>query len=494
MSSRPATRVLTTRSLNAIQNENLARPPLPNRTHVPGAAVDKAKVLNLKRKAECVPEGTKASKKRSALGEITNAIEKKLVDSKKGGEAKKVPRLKRTRSTVSLIKAAAGKATINKEAVQLSSIRAKGEQLAEVQTKDISSKTTGEGSKSHGKDLTKDVSFCDSLPSSQEATSSQESKGSMDDSALYITASEGRSVLRTHSPLQAKVVMKVPVLEKTETKEELPKGVEDFDLEMKEDPTAVADYANHIFKYYREREKKFVIEKYIGRQPDVMRSMRAILVDWMVEVQESFELNHETLYLAVKILDLYLTRVIIKRDTLQLIGSTALFIACKFDERTPPYVDDFLYICDDAYNRKELLAMEIKILKEIDFDLGVPLSYRFLRRYARCAKVGLEDLTFTRYILEMSLMDYDLIDCSDSALAAAALLLSRCIKGEEPSWNPTLEYYSGYKMEDIYHLTQTLHSMISQPPKEHLSTIRNKYSHKVFYEVAKIPIPEKLPL
>lgn len=27
--------------------------------------------------------------------------------------------------------------------------------------------------------------------------------------------------------------------------------------------------------------------------------------------------------------------------------------------------------------------MEIKILKEIDFDLGVPLSYRFLRRYAR---------------------------------------------------------------------------------------------------------------
>lgn len=52
-------------------------------------------------------------------------------------------------------------------------------------------------------------------------------------------------------------------------------------------------------------------------------------------------------------------------------------------ERTPPYVDDFLYICDDAYNRKELIAMEMKILKKIDFDLGVPLSYRFLRRYAR---------------------------------------------------------------------------------------------------------------
>lgn len=48
-------------------------------------------------------------------------------------------------------------------------------------------------------------------------------------------------------------------------------------------------------------------------------------------LQESFELNHETMYLAVKIVDLYLSKVIIKRDVLQLIGSTAMFIACKFD-------------------------------------------------------------------------------------------------------------------------------------------------------------------
>lgn len=64
-----------------------------------------------------------------------------------------------------------------------------------------------------------------------------------------------RSVLRAHSPLQAKAVMKMPVLEEmNETREELPQGVEDFDQEMKDDPTAVANYANHIFKYYKERE------------------------------------------------------------------------------------------------------------------------------------------------------------------------------------------------------------------------------------------------
>lgn len=61
--------------------------------------------------------------------------------------------------------------------------------------------------------------------------------------------------MRLHSPLQAKMVLKMPVLEeKAEPKEDLPEGVEDYDQEMREDPTAVANYANHIFKYYRERE------------------------------------------------------------------------------------------------------------------------------------------------------------------------------------------------------------------------------------------------
>ena len=44
-------------------------------------------------------------------------------------------------------------------------------------------------------------------------------------------------------------------------------------------------------------------------QADITESMRAILVDWLVEVQESFELNHETLYTAVKLMDLYLSKV-----------------------------------------------------------------------------------------------------------------------------------------------------------------------------------------
>lgn len=46
-------------------------------------------------------------------------------------------------------------------------------------------------------------------------------------------------------------------------------------------------------------------------------------------------------------------------------------------------VEDFLYICDGAYTQRELIKMEMNVLKVVNFDLGIPLSYRFLRRYAR---------------------------------------------------------------------------------------------------------------
>lgn len=56
-------------------------------------------------------------------------------------------------------------------------------------------------------------------------------------------------------------------------------------------------------------------------------------------------------------------------------------------------IEDFLYICDGAYNSKELVRMEMSILKVMDYDLGIPLSYRFLRRYARvCINLFLQNL------------------------------------------------------------------------------------------------------
>ena len=66
-------------------------------------------------------------------------------------------------------------------------------------------------------------------------------------------------------------------------------------------------------------------------QKDINASMRTILVDWLIEVQENFELFHETLYLAVKLTDRYLSKKEVKREYLQLVGATSMLIAAKFE-------------------------------------------------------------------------------------------------------------------------------------------------------------------
>ncbi|XP_051877625.1 G2/mitotic-specific cyclin-B3 isoform X2 [Pristis pectinata] len=272
-----------------------------------------------------------------------------------------------------------------------------------------------------------------------------------------------------------------------------PPPYDDVDKENLRDPFLNAIYAKDIFDYMKDREEKFVLKGYMEKQPDLNIEMRAILVDWMVEVQENFELNHETLYLAVKLVDHYLAKAVCMRETLQLLGSTAILIAAKFDERCPPCVDDFLYICDDAYQREELLSMEVNILRTLQFDINVPVAYRFLRRYAKCARANLETLTLARYICELTLQEYEFIWESASKLAASCLLLALKMK-DLGGWTPTLQYYTGYQVTDLHSLMRRLNLLLYSKPDERLKAVRYKYAHKVFFEVAKIPPLDVLKL
>ncbi|XP_065143896.1 G2/mitotic-specific cyclin-B3-like isoform X1 [Paramisgurnus dabryanus] len=264
---------------------------------------------------------------------------------------------------------------------------------------------------------------------------------------------------------------------------------EEFDVDKEHigDCLLSPEYAKDIFDYLKNREENFLLSDYMHKQPDLTQDMRGILVDWMVEVQENFEMNHETLYLAVKITDHYLSVDVVMRESLQLIGSTAMLIAAKFEERCPPSVDDFLYICDDAYKRRELLVMERNILQALNFDINIPVSYRFLRRYAKVAHVNMETLTLARYVCELSLLELELVSERASRLACACLLLALITK-DLGGWTPVLQYHSGYALADLSCLVRRLYAMLASPSNDKLNAVDNKYSHRVFFEVAKIPL------
>ena len=99
--------------------------------------------------------------------------------------------------------------------------------------------------------------------------------------------------------------------------------------------------------------------------------MRSILIDWLIEVHLKFKLVPESLYLTVNLIDKYLEKECVHRSKLQLIGVTAMLIACKYEEIYPPIVKDFVYITDSAYTKEEILKMERKMLSMLDFEISI---------------------------------------------------------------------------------------------------------------------------
>jgi Cyclin, N-terminal domain len=132
-------------------------------------------------------------------------------------------------------------------------------------------------------------------------------------------------------------------------------NVDDIDERDKDDPLCATAYVSDMYDHYREKETITSVRPYfMQRQSHINERMRAILVDWLVEVHLKFKLVPETLYLTINLIDRYLDYTEVSRPKLQLVGVTCLLIASKYEEIYPPELRDLVYICDRAYTRNDV--------------------------------------------------------------------------------------------------------------------------------------------
>jgi len=89
--------------------------------------------------------------------------------------------------------------------------------------------------------------------------------------------------------------------------------VEDIDKLDGDNELAVVDYIDDIYSYYKTAEHESRPANYMGSQPEINPKMRAILVDWLVEVSHKFELMPESLYLTIYIVDRFLSMQAVPR-------------------------------------------------------------------------------------------------------------------------------------------------------------------------------------
>ncbi|KAB5525790.1 hypothetical protein PHYPO_G00144260 [Pangasianodon hypophthalmus] len=122
------------------------------------------------------------------------------------------------------------------------------------------------------------------------------------------------------------------------------------------------------------------------RHPNLQPKMRAILLDWLIEVCEVYKLHRETFYLGQDYFDRFMaTQKNVQKSTLQLIGISALFIAAKMEEIYPPKVHQFAYVTDGACTEEEILSMEVIIMKELNWSLSPLTPVSWLNIYMQMA-------------------------------------------------------------------------------------------------------------
>ncbi|XP_038715611.1 cyclin-B2-4-like isoform X1 [Tripterygium wilfordii] len=275
-------------------------------------------------------------------------------------------------------------------------------------------------------------------------------------------------------------------MEEVEMEDVVEEAVVDIDSCDKKDPLAVVEYIDDLYEFYKKAEASGCVSpSYMLQQFDINERMRGILIDWLIEVHYKFELMEETLYLTINLIDRFLAVQPMVRKKLQLVGVTAMLLACKYEEVSVPVVEDLILISDKAYSRKEVLEMEKLMINTLLFNLSVPTPYVFMRRFLKATQADkkLELLSF--FMIELCLVEYEMLKFPPSLLAAAAIYTAHCTLSGSRQWSKTSEWYSNYSEEQLLECSRMMATFHQNAATGKLTGVHRKYCTSKFGYAAK---------
>ncbi|CAE6529049.1 unnamed protein product [Rhizoctonia solani] len=194
------------------------------------------------------------------------------------------------------------------------------------------------------------------------------------------------------------------------------------------------EYREEVMEYMLDMEKRTMSSAAaMDMQPELQWEMRPCLVDFLIEIHLQLRLRPETLYLALNIVDRYVSKRVVYKKHYQLVGCSALWIAAKFEDAKErvPTIQDLHHMCRGTYDESAFIQMEGHVLATIQWTIGHPTAEAWLR--IACTSVCFEDTEtqhVARFIMETTLFYREFIDFPPSVLANASLLLGRHVLGK----------------------------------------------------------------
>jgi len=198
---------------------------------------------------------------------------------------------------------------------------------------------------------------------------------------------------------------------------------------------------------------------YMAGQSEITWPMRQTLVEWLLQVHLRYHMLPETLWIAINIIDRFLTKRVVSLVKLQLVGVTAMFIAAKYEEIVAPSVEEFVFMTEKGYTKEEILKGERIMLQTLEFKIS-----HYCSPYS-----------------EVTLLDYRFIRVKPSMVAAIGMYTARRMLGGD--WNAAFVYHSGFTEEHIL----PGHAMLVQKLVEDgftKSYVCRKYANKKFLKAS----------
>ncbi|CAG7721077.1 unnamed protein product [Allacma fusca] len=253
------------------------------------------------------------------------------------------------------------------------------------------------------------------------------------------------------------------------------------------------DYLFDILTNWGNIQHRVRPRKYMDKQKEISHRMRSILIDWIVEVTIEFDCCEDTLFLAASIIDRFLSKMNVPKSKLQLIGTASLFIACKYEETTPPGIKDFVYITDDTYTKDQILRMEQIILQALNFDLMPPTAYDFVKAYCSLLQLDNQRTCLAIYLAELTLIDGErYTTILPSLVATSAVALAR-LTYQGPFWDDSLCALSPHIKSDVQRCADCLYASFYEAALGSHKAVFEKFKSETFGSVSMTNLPIKLP-
>ena len=199
-----------------------------------------------------------------------------------------------------------------------------------------------------------------------------------------------------------------------------------------------------------------------------------------------FSCNSKTVHIPTRTQDRFCEECedVIEKSEIISLGVAALMLASKYEEVYYPCTRSFLKVTEGQVSKTSLLRMECDMLSTLDFELTVPTSFTFLRRFlSRVTSPRYNDVaTLSHYMCESTLQHGVFLNFLPSLVAASCVHLAMVLCGRTKSELKALHAFVGYEPRDLeiceMHLRRFIRESNEDPFDEEI--IQRKYSLKKF--------------